>query len=76
MRRPLFTLMRTDQLNARHDLPDGSDFRFWDKEVVAMSKFKDWIGHIYPTTYFVTISRGTFSKVLDFGDVAASSCRS
>jgi ribosome-dependent ATPase len=25
------------------------------------------IGRIYPTTYFVTISRGTFSKALDFG---------
>lgn len=27
------------------------------------------IGRIYPTTYFVTISRGTFSKALDFGDL-------
>ncbi|MFD2250037.1 ribosome-dependent ATPase [Pseudochelatococcus lubricantis] len=31
-----------------------------------------FIGHIYPTTYFVTISRGTFSKALGFGDLAAS----
>ncbi|MYZ49471.1 ribosome-associated ATPase/putative transporter RbbA [Propylenella binzhouense] len=30
------------------------------------------IGRIYPTTYFVTISRGTFSKALDFGDLSAS----
>ncbi len=30
------------------------------------------IGKIYPTTYFVTISRGTFSKALDFGDLAGS----
>ena len=30
------------------------------------------IGKIYPTTYFVTIARGTFSKGLDFGDLASS----
>jgi ribosome-dependent ATPase len=27
------------------------------------------IGHIYPTTHFLTISRGTFSKALDFADL-------
>lgn len=31
-----------------------------------------FIGKIYPTTYFVTISRGTFSKALDFSDLWAS----
>ena len=31
-----------------------------------------FIGNIYPTTYFVTISRGTFSKALDFGDLVGS----
>ncbi|MGE0152843.1 MAG: ribosome-associated ATPase/putative transporter RbbA [Reyranellaceae bacterium] len=30
------------------------------------------IGEIYPTTYFVTISRGTFSKALDFADLWSS----
>ena len=30
------------------------------------------IGKIYPATYFVTISRGTFSKGLDFSDLASS----
>lgn len=30
------------------------------------------IGQIYPTTYFVTISRGTFSKGLNFADLASS----
>jgi len=30
------------------------------------------IGELYPTTHFVTISRGTFSKALDFTDLAAS----
>jgi ribosome-dependent ATPase len=30
------------------------------------------IGRIYPTTYFVTISRGTFSKALDFADLAGT----
>jgi ribosome-dependent ATPase len=28
-----------------------------------------FIGRIYPTAYFMTISRGTFSKGLDFGDL-------
>ncbi|HEX2841846.1 ribosome-associated ATPase/putative transporter RbbA [Hyphomicrobium sp.] len=31
-----------------------------------------FFGKIYPTTYFVTISRGTFSKALDFHDLAGS----
>lgn len=30
------------------------------------------IGEIYPTTHFVTISRGTFSKGLDFSNLAGS----
>jgi ribosome-dependent ATPase len=30
------------------------------------------IGRIYPMTYFVTIARGTFSKALDFGDLAGA----
>ncbi|WP_142850623.1 ribosome-associated ATPase/putative transporter RbbA [Telmatospirillum sp. J64-1] len=29
-----------------------------------------FIGQIYPTTYFMMISRGTFSKALEFGDLA------
>ena len=28
-----------------------------------------WIGRIYPTTHFLTIARGTFSKGLGFGDL-------
>ncbi len=31
-----------------------------------------FIGRIYPTTYFVTISRGTFSKALGFTDLAST----
>ncbi|MHC0054488.1 ribosome-associated ATPase/putative transporter RbbA [Actibacterium sp. D379-3] len=31
-----------------------------------------FIGRIYPTTYFVEISRGTFSKALGFGDLTGS----
>jgi len=31
-----------------------------------------FIGRIYPTTYFVIISRGTFSKALDFGDLSSA----
>ena len=30
------------------------------------------IGEVFPTTHFVTISRGTFSKALEFGDLWAS----
>jgi ribosome-dependent ATPase len=31
-----------------------------------------WIGEIYPTTYFMVISRGAFSKALDFAGLAPS----
>ena len=31
-----------------------------------------YIGQIYPATYFVTIARGTFSKALNFNDLATS----
>ena len=31
-----------------------------------------FIGRIYPTTYFVTIARGTFSKALGFGDLSSA----
>jgi ribosome-dependent ATPase len=31
-----------------------------------------FIGRIYPTTHFLLISRGTFSKALKFGDLSAS----
>ena len=30
------------------------------------------IGQIYPTTHFILIARGTFSKALDFQDLQAS----
>ncbi|HLH30374.1 MAG TPA: ABC transporter ATP-binding protein/permease, partial [Terriglobia bacterium] len=30
------------------------------------------IGAVYPTTHFLTISRGTFSKALGFSDLQAS----
>jgi ribosome-dependent ATPase len=30
------------------------------------------IGQIYPTTHYLTIARGTFSKALDFPDLRAS----
>lgn len=40
--------------------------------VSSLRGFGAFIGNIYPTTYFVTISRGTFSKALDFGDLGAS----
>jgi ribosome-dependent ATPase len=31
-----------------------------------------FIGRIYPTTYFVTISRGVFSKALNFADLSGA----
>lgn len=31
-----------------------------------------FIGHIYPATYYLTISRGVFSKALDFSSLSAS----
>ncbi|MGQ2953045.1 MAG: ribosome-associated ATPase/putative transporter RbbA [Agrobacterium sp.] len=40
--------------------------------VSSLEGFGAFIGRIYPTTYFVNISRGTFSKALDFGDLAGS----
>jgi len=40
--------------------------------VSSLEGFGAFIGHIYPATHFVTISRGTFSKGLSFGDLQAS----
>jgi len=37
--------------------------------VSSLQGFGAFIGQIYPTTYFVTISRGTFSKALEFADL-------
>ena len=40
--------------------------------VSALEGAGAFIGKIYPATYFVTISRGTFTKALDFGDLQAA----
>lgn len=40
--------------------------------VSSLEGFGAFIGTIYPTAYFVTIARGTFSKALDFSDLAGS----
>ncbi|MDQ6435592.1 ribosome-associated ATPase/putative transporter RbbA [Mesorhizobium sp. LHD-90] len=40
--------------------------------VSSLEGFGAFVGKIYPTTYFMTISRGTFSKGLDFHDLAGS----
>ena len=37
--------------------------------VSALEGFEAVIGHIYPTSHFLTISRGTFAKALQFGDL-------
>jgi ribosome-dependent ATPase len=40
--------------------------------VSSLQGFGAWIGEIYPTTYFMVISRGAFSKALDFSGLASS----
>ncbi|WP_180900023.1 ribosome-associated ATPase/putative transporter RbbA [Martelella soudanensis] len=40
--------------------------------VSALQGFGAFIGEIYPATYFVTISRGTFTKALGFADLQAA----
>ncbi len=40
--------------------------------VSALQGVGAFIGKIYPTTHFLVISRGTFAKALDFGDLKAS----
>jgi len=40
--------------------------------VSALEGAGAFIGKIYPATYFVTISRGAFTKALDFGDLQAA----
>lgn len=40
--------------------------------VSSLQGFGAFIGNIFPTTYFVTISRGSFSKALGFADLGAS----
>ena len=37
--------------------------------VSALEGFAAFIGHIFPTTYFLMISRGIFNKALDFQDL-------
>jgi ribosome-dependent ATPase len=39
--------------------------------VSALEGFAALMGQIYPTAPFVTISRGTFSKALNFADLHA-----
>jgi ribosome-dependent ATPase len=40
--------------------------------VSALEGFGAFIGRIYPTTYFLTIARGTFAKGLGFADLQSS----
>ncbi|MFC6647086.1 ribosome-associated ATPase/putative transporter RbbA [Granulicella cerasi] len=40
--------------------------------VSSLSGFGAFIGHIYPTTHFLTICRGAFSKGLSFSDLSGS----
>ena len=40
--------------------------------VASLEGIGAWIGRVYPTAHYVTISRGTFSKALDFSDLYAS----
>jgi len=40
--------------------------------VTSLSGTGAFIGSIYPTTHFITIARGTFSKALGFGDLSGA----
>jgi len=40
--------------------------------VSSLEGFGAFIGGIYPTTYFLNISRGVFNKALGFDDLAGS----
>ncbi|MCW5708962.1 ribosome-associated ATPase/putative transporter RbbA [Shinella sp.] len=40
--------------------------------VTSLQGFGAFIGRIYPTTHFITIARGTFSKALGFADLAGA----
>jgi ribosome-dependent ATPase len=40
--------------------------------VSSLHGFAAVIGRVYPTSHFLTISRGTFAKALDFGDLSSS----
>jgi ribosome-dependent ATPase len=40
--------------------------------VSSLQGFGAFIGRIYPTTYFINISRGAFSKGLDFSNLSGS----
>jgi ribosome-dependent ATPase len=40
--------------------------------VSSLEGFSAWFGQIYPTTHFLTISRGTFAKGLDFAQLQPS----
>jgi ribosome-dependent ATPase len=40
--------------------------------VSSLEGFGSFIGHIYPASHFLTISRGVFSKALGFSGLAAS----
>jgi ribosome-dependent ATPase len=40
--------------------------------VSSLEGFGRFVGQIYPTSYYITISRGTFSKALGFADLYGS----
>jgi ribosome-dependent ATPase len=40
--------------------------------VSSLRGFEAFIGRIYPTTHFLTISRGTFAKALGFADLSSA----
>ena len=37
--------------------------------VSSLEGIGKWIGHVYPTSHFLTITRGTFSKGLNLFDL-------
>jgi len=50
----------------------ASNFSGLTDPVSSLEGFGRLVGDIYPTTYFITISRGTFNKALGFGGLYES----
>ena len=50
----------------------ASQFSGFITPVSALQGFGAVIGAVYPTTHFLTITRGTFAKALDFADLQSS----
>ncbi len=55
----------------RHHLPATQFLRHADPDI-SLQGLGAFIGRIYPTSHYLTIARGTFSKALGFADLTQS----